>query len=57
MHSLVAFFDCGEDCIPFAFDVGAVGVKLVLETGLSEYRLALGDILADRDAYPNWDNA
>ena len=42
MDHFVAAFDGGEDVVPFAFDIGAVGVQLGFEAGFGEHALAGG---------------
>ena len=45
VHHFVAAFDGGEDVVPLAFDVGAVGVQLGFEAGFGEHPLAGRDFL------------
>ncbi len=53
----VTFFDGGEDGVPVAFDVGAVGVEVEGEAGVAEDTFAGGDVFADADADAHGDHA
>ena len=53
----VTLFDRGEHVVPFAFNVGAVGVHLMIQFRCFQHLLALGDVRTHRDSNAHWHNA
>src|SRR5215467_12931758 len=57
MNGFVAALDRRKNVVPFALDVGAIGVEPGLEAGFGQNTLALGDFPRNRDANSDRNNA
>lgn len=57
MQRFMATFHCGENLIPLAFDVSAVGVKVSSEPRFGEDPFACRNLLGNRDPDTERDDA
>jgi len=57
MYRLVAHLYRSEHVIPFAFDVGAIGVHGVIQPGIAKHFLASNDIVRQRNPHSDGHNA